>query len=163
MQLDPRTFRKALGCFPTGVTVVTTVAADGSPVGVTIGSFTSLSLDPPLVLFCLDNKSDQIESFRHSGNFVVNVLSQEQRELSILFSTKMQNKFAGVTFDCGVGGLPVLPGCLATIECSMVEIHAGGDHQIFIGRVDQLSCSETGDPLVFFRGSYAGLGGIPLP
>jgi flavin reductase (DIM6/NTAB) family NADH-FMN oxidoreductase RutF len=163
MALDSRTFRKALGCFPTGVTVVTTLAADGSPVGVTIGSFTSLSLDPPLVLFCLDNKSDQIESFRRSGNFVVNVLSQGQRELSILFSTKMQNKFAGVNFDCGVGGLPVLPGCLANIECSMVQIHDGGDHQIFIGRVEHLCCSETGDPLVFFRGSYAGLGGIPVP
>ncbi len=158
MSLDPRAFRKTLGCFPTGVTVVTTSAADGSPVGVTVSSFTSLSLDPPLVLFCLDHKSDWLGAFRQNSHFGVNVLRQEQRELSIRFGSKIGERWKGVPLDRGASGVPFLQGCLATLECAVTNIVAGGDHEIFIGQVEHLTHSEAGDPLVYFRGAYANLG-----
>jgi flavin reductase (DIM6/NTAB) family NADH-FMN oxidoreductase RutF len=162
MSFDVRTYRKALGCFPTGVTVVTTVDAAGAPIGVTVNSFTSLSLDPPLVLFCLDNKNSGLEAFQRSGHFVINVLRYEQRELSITFASRNIEKWKGVGFDAGHLGAPILHHCLAHFECSTVAVHEGGDHSIFIGRVDKLDYSEAGQPLVYYRGTYAESGcGVP--
>lgn len=158
MSFDARTFRKAMGCFPTGVTIVSTLDADGAPVGVTISSFASLSLDPPLVLFCLDDKASCLEAFKRNSHFAINVLRQEQRELSIRFASKLEDKWKGVDYDSSSSGVPMLKGCLANFECSVVDVREGGDHLIFVGRVDRLEYSEAGEPLLYFRGAYAGLG-----
>ncbi len=157
MSFDARTFRNALGCFPTGVTIVTTMAGDASPVGVTINSFCSVSLDPPLVLFCLDNKSTGLEAFKATRRFAINVLSQHQRELSIRFASRLDDKWKEVPYERWGDGAPILGGCLANFDCTVVEIREGGDHQIFVGRVERLHCGDPGDPLVYYRGTYARL------
>lgn len=162
MQVDARSFRKTLGCFPTGVTVVTTLADDGSPVGVTISSFCSVSLEPPLVLFCLDKKNSNLESFKSSGHFAVNVLRDSQREVSIRFASRMDDKWAGVQHHAWDTGSPILPGCLANLECRTVSQHDEGDHIIFVGRVERLDYSQAGQPLIYYRGAYADLG-CPVP
>ncbi|HIJ63325.1 MAG TPA: flavin reductase family protein [Rhodospirillaceae bacterium] len=154
MSVDSQTFRKALGCFPTGVTVVTATAADGSPLGVTISSFTSLSLEPPLVLFCLDNKNLWLDSFAKAGFFAVNVLALDQRALSERFAGRAEDKWIGIAHEPGHGGVPVIAGSLAVLECSLEAVHPGGDHQIFVGRVQQLRVAPAGRPLVHFRGAY---------
>jgi flavin reductase (DIM6/NTAB) family NADH-FMN oxidoreductase RutF len=158
MSFDSRAFRNALGCFPTGVSVVTTVTANGLPVGVTISSFTSLSLEPPLVLFCLDRDCPFLGAFEAHSSFAVNVLSSQQRNLSINFGSSLAGQWQDVAYDTWSSGAPILPGCLASFECTTVARHAGGDHRIFIGRVDRLQCASTGRPLVYFRGAYAELG-----
>jgi flavin reductase (DIM6/NTAB) family NADH-FMN oxidoreductase RutF len=157
MSFDSRSFRKALGCFPTGVTVVTTRAGDGSPVGVTISSFSSLSLEPPLVMFALDHRNSNLESFRQAGHFAVNVLRQEQRELSIRFSSKLEDKWRGVTFTSWDSGAPILAHCLANFECVTDTVQKAGDHLLFIGRVERLEHSAAGLPLLHYRGGYAEL------
>ncbi len=157
MSFNPRTFRNALGCFPTGVTIVTTLADDGSPIGVTISSFTSLSLSPPLVLFCLGDQSSGLDAFLRAGHFAVNVLSDEQRDLSDRFASRKEHKWKDVAFEAGTGGVPILADCVANFECSVVDVHQGGDHRIFIGRVERMHYSETGKPLVYHRGDYAAL------
>ena len=160
MSIDARTFRKAMGCFPTGVTVVTTLAGEGSPVGVTVSSFTSVSLDPPLVLFCLDARTSNVEAFRRSGHFAINVLRNEQREVSIRFASRMEDKWKGFAYDTWTTGSPILPNCLANIECSTAAIHDGGDHLIFLGRVVSFRTSDTAaEPLLFFRGRYHSVAG----
>lgn len=156
--VDPRTFRKTLGCFATGVTVVTALAPEGEPVGITISSFTSVSLEPPLILFCLGKTNSNIGAFRVGSRFVVNVLREDQRELSIRFASRMADKWAGVAFDTWESGAPVLRGCLAALECTVTAVHEAGDHLIFIGHVDQLEHSQAGQPLLYFRGAYADLG-----
>ncbi len=157
MSFDARTFRNALGCFPTGVTIVTTTAGDSSPLGVTINSFCSVSLDPPLVLFCLDNKNTCLDAFKAAGCFAINVLCREQRELSIRFASRLEGKWKDVPYETWAGGAPILSGCLANFDCTTVDIRDGGDHQIFIGRVERLRCAQDGEPLVYYRGSYADL------
>lgn len=163
MSIDARTFRKAMGCFPTGVTVVTTLAGDSSPIGVTVSSFTSLSLDPPLVLFCLDKRTSNLETFRLAGRFVINVLRHDQRELSIRFASRMEDKWKGLTFDSWTTGAPILRNCLANFECTTETVHDGGDHLIFIGKVERLDYSEGGQPLLYYRGAYAELGCPAVP
>lgn len=162
MRFDSRTFRKALGCFPTGVTVATTRAGNGAPVGVTVSSFTSVSLTPPLVLFCLDNRNGSLAAFRAAGHFAVNVLRSDQREVSIRFSSGLEDKWRGFVYDTWETGSPIIPGCLAALECATEAIHEAGDHCILIGRVQRLEHSEAGQPLVYYRGSYADIG-RPLP
>ncbi|MGE5517879.1 MAG: flavin reductase family protein [Bacteroidota bacterium] len=155
MSVDQRSFRKALGCFATGVTVVTTLHPDSkAPAGVTVSAFSSLSLEPPLVLFCLGTKTSSIESFKTNGHFAINVLSETQRDLSIRFASRSEDKWAGMKWDAGVSGVPVLNGCLATLECKLVNTIEGGDHLIFVGEVENLIYQEGGSPLVYFRGAY---------
>lgn len=155
MPVDPRSFRKALGCFATGVTVVTTLNPDtGAPVGVTISAFASLSLEPPLVLFCLGNRTSALDCYRRSSHFAVNVLSELQRDLSIRFASKAENKWDGIVVETWDSGVPILPGCLANLECSVAGVQDGGDHAILIGRVERLRHQEGGSPLIYFRGSY---------
>ena len=162
MPLDSRSFRKALGCFASGVTVITALNPQtGSPVGVTVSAFSSLSLDPPLVMFCLGNKTSSMEAFKGFGHFVVNILSETQRDLSIRFASRAENKWAGLTWDKWESGAPVLPHCLTNLECSLVRTEDGGDHQIFIGRVERMKHQEGGSPLIYFRGSYLELGPPP--
>ncbi|MDO8606285.1 MAG: flavin reductase family protein [Phaeospirillum sp.] len=159
MSLDSRSFRKALGCFASGVTVITALNPETkAPVGVTVSSFSSLSLDPPLVMFCLGNKTSSIGAFKDFGHFVVNILSETQRDLSIRFASRTENKWAGVAWEQWNSGAPILPNCLTNLECSLERIVDGGDHQIFIGRVEKIKHQEGGSPLIYFRGSYLELG-----
>ena len=163
MSLDPRSFRKTLGCFASGVTVVTTLAPGiKEPLGVTVSAFSSLSLDPPLVLFCLGNSTSSLEAFKTFGHFAVNILSEHQRDLSIRFASRSEDKWQGVAWSAGHSGVPMLSGCLGNLECSLVNVVDGGDHQIFIGKVEKLKHQEGGSPLVYFRGSYMDPGVSPL-
>lgn len=162
MSLDPRSFRKALGCFATGVTVVTTLHPDsGAPAGVTVSAFSSLSLEPPLVLFCLGLNTSSLASFKTYGHFAINVLSETQRDLSIRFASRSEDKWKGVTWEKGASGVPLLPGCIATLECKLVNTMEGGDHLIFVGEVEHLTHHEGGSPLVYFRGAYMDYGPPP--
>ncbi|EKV31612.1 Flavin reductase-like protein [Caenispirillum salinarum AK4] len=154
MSIDERSFRKALGCFPSGVAVVTTTDAAGRPVGVTVSSFTSLSLHPPLVLFCLDRNTRNIDAFR-DGGFSVNVLREDQREVSIRFASRRDDKFEGLAVTPGTTGAPVLPDSLAVLDCVVESVAEGGDHLIFIGKVERVDYQAGGQPLVYFRGAYA--------
>ena len=162
MTVDDRSFRKVLGCFASGVTVVTTLTPEGrQPVGVTVSAFSSLSLDPPLVLFCLGNKTSSLESYRQSGHFAVNILAEGQRDLSIRFAGRSEDKWAGVAWNAGASGVPLLSGCLANLECSLENIIEGGDHHIIVGRVQGLTYQEGGAPLLYFRGAYMNYGPPP--
>ncbi|MBR9970526.1 flavin reductase family protein [Magnetospirillum sulfuroxidans] len=155
MTVDQRTFRKALGCFATGVTVVTSINPDdNTPAGVTVSAFSSVSLEPPLVLFCLGNKTSSLNAFKQSGRFVINVLAENQRDLSIRFASRSDDKWAGVSMEVGLGGVPVLSGCIANLECSIVNTVESGDHVIFIGEVEGIHYQEGGAPLLYFRGAY---------
>jgi flavin reductase (DIM6/NTAB) family NADH-FMN oxidoreductase RutF len=158
MSVDPIAFRKALGCFATGVTIITTTDAANQPVGITANSFTSLSLDPPLVLFCLDRKSASFAAFHKNRHFAVNILRDSQQELSRTFARSVPDKWTGVPFETWDTGCPILPDSLAALECDVDEIIEGGDHVILIGKVRRIRMEE-GDcqPLVYFRGKYAGV------
>jgi flavin reductase (DIM6/NTAB) family NADH-FMN oxidoreductase RutF len=155
MKFDRRAFRNALGCFATGVTVVTTVTDAGEPVGLTANSFSSVSLDPPLILFCLDRASHNLDAFRAAGRFAVNVLGDDQRDLSVRFSTTIDDRWDGVAWERWETGAPVLNGCLAALDCETEAIHEGGDHVIIVGRVQRLAATTDGKPLLYFRGNYA--------
>lgn len=156
IEIDPADFRRVLGHFPTGVTVVAT-HHDGRTAGLAIGSFFSVSLDPPLVGFCVGNGSKSWKVIEEAGHFVVNVLSSDQGELSGVFAGKAEDKFAGVDWTPGPGhGSPRIDGCLAHIDCSLYDTHTDGDHIIVIGRVHALDVAGDPDlgPLLFFKGGY---------
>lgn len=150
---DRRDLRRALGQFATGVTVITTRAGDGRRVGLTANSFTSLSLDPPLVLWCLGKAAPSMSEFVECDHFAVNVLAADQHHLSRQFSTPSIDKFDGIEVIDGVGGVPLLNGAIARFTCRHVRHHDGGDHVIFIGEVEQYEALE-GEPLVFHSGFY---------
>lgn len=161
MSVDERAFRKALGCFASGVTVVTTIdPADGAPQGVTVSAFSSLSLSPPLVLFCLGSKTSSMEAFKKSGHFAINVLGESQRDLSIRFASRAEDKWNGISHTVGQTGSPLLGGCVANLDCRLINVIEGGDHQIFIGEVVDLMHREGGAPLIYFRGGYMDLGPV---
>ena len=153
---QPRTLRDALGRFVTGVTIVTTLDSDGAPVGLTANSFTSVSLDPPLILWSLSKRSGNLAAFSTAGRFAVNILSQDQNELSARFASLSEDRFAGTGWRRGLGGLPLLPGCLAHLECVTTREQEAGDHVIFIGRVECFAYRD-GPPLAFFSSRYAAL------
>jgi flavin reductase (DIM6/NTAB) family NADH-FMN oxidoreductase RutF len=151
--IDRKDLRQAFGRFGTGVTVITTRAPDGARIGVTANSFNTVSLDPPIVLWSLSIMSPSLELFRSAGQFVVNVLTLEQIDLSWRFSRPAEDKFAGVKFTEGLGGVPVLAGCAATIECTVLNEHVVGDHVLFLGQVERYAY-EHAAPLLFFNGKY---------
>jgi flavin reductase (DIM6/NTAB) family NADH-FMN oxidoreductase RutF len=152
-RFDRRDYRRALGQFATGVTVMTTRAADGRRVGVTVNSFSSVSLDPPLILWSLSRQTSSLADFTSATHFVVNVLESKQHHLSRQFSTPLSDKFAGVDYSDGPAGLPVLKGLIAQFVCRKVREYDGGDHVILVGEVEQYQYSE-GEPLVFHSGRY---------
>jgi flavin reductase (DIM6/NTAB) family NADH-FMN oxidoreductase RutF len=156
MVIDSRSFRKALGCFATGVTVVAAKDEAGKPVGVTISSFASLSLEPPLILFCLGSGTSNVETFQKASHFSVNILRDDQRELSIRFASRMPDKWSEVEYSLGeASGAPVISHCLAILECALEKQYVEGDHVLLIGRVLNLDYDPGGQPLLYFRGNYA--------
>jgi flavin reductase (DIM6/NTAB) family NADH-FMN oxidoreductase RutF len=159
-EFDPRDLRRAFGRFGTGVTVVTTRCFDGQRVGVTANSFNTVSLEPPIVLWSLAIRSPNLENFRQAGRFVVNVLARSQVELSQRFSRPAPDKFAGVAHHEGLGGLPVLEGCVAAIECVTLNSHAVGDHVLFLGRVEAYTYADA-EPLLFCNGQYLETKALP--
>ncbi len=152
-RFDRRDYRRALGQFATGVTVVTTRCPDGRKLGVTVNSFTSVSLDPPLILWSLARSSVNLGEFLRASHFAVNVLESRQHHLSRQFSTPLPDKFSGVECDEGPGGVPLLCGAIAQLVCRNVRQYDGGDHVIFLGEVEQYKYSD-GEPLVFHSGRY---------
>ncbi|WP_151720226.1 flavin reductase family protein [Gemmobacter serpentinus] len=156
---DPRAFRATLGCFATGVTVIT-AQAEGRRVGVTANSFTSLSLEPPLILWSLIKASSSYPVFEAASHFAVNILAQDQMELSNRFARPGTDKFAGITLEEGHGGCLLLPDTCATLQCAREQILDGGDHWILIGRVTAFENSEQA-PLLYHRGAYSSAGPHP--
>jgi flavin reductase (DIM6/NTAB) family NADH-FMN oxidoreductase RutF len=155
---DTNAFRQALGCFPTGVAIVTTTDQDNTPVGITCNSFSSVSLDPPLVLWSLRTASKSLPIYQKARGFAINVLSGEQSEVSNRFaSSAIQDKFEGVDYSLGVSDSPVIGACIATFECRTVAQHVEGDHVIFIGHVERFEHGQRNAPLVFCKGAYATL------
>jgi flavin reductase (DIM6/NTAB) family NADH-FMN oxidoreductase RutF len=158
-------FRDAMGHFATGVTVVTSVDADGQPVGTTANAVTSLSLDPPLVIVCFDLGSVTLQAIRGHGAFVVNVLAAPQQHLSKNFARRgLAAAWDGVQHRRGPTGSPRLENVLAVLECTVEHALPGGDHEIIVGRVRHVETSANPNgPLVFFRGTYASLTDRDLP
>lgn len=148
-----RELRNALGKFATGVAVVTSLSKDGSPVGVTVNSFSSVSLDPPLVLWSLTNKSPNLSTFKESSHFVINILAHDQEHVSNQFARPVEDRFANVECSPGAFGVPVLSGTLASFECKNARTTDGGDHTIFFGEILQYEEADR-SPLLFFSGKY---------
>ena len=153
--IDPLVFRETLGNFPTGVVAITALV-DGEPAGMVVGSFTSVSLDPPLVAYLPTKTSESYARIRRADRFCVNVLSVEQEELSRLFASRGVDKFASIGWSLSAHGSPRLDGAVAWIDCAVDHTLEGGDHDIVIGRVLALESSRGGSPLLFFQGGYGG-------
>ena len=151
-----RQLRQALGRFTTGVTIVTAAAQDGTRAGITVNSFASVSLDPPLILWSIERRSPSLEVFRQATHFCVNILAVGQEELCQRFSSPQADKFAGVPHSTGLGGSSKLAGSLAFFECRNHQQIDGGDHIILIGAVEAFAHSD-GEPLVFFGGELGSL------
>ena len=153
MALDKSEFRRLLGHFATGVTIITTVSKDRKPTGMTANAVTSLSLVPPLMLICVDKAADCYSCFEASKVFTVNVLAEEQEGLSRRFATKGADKFEGVGYRPGENGCAILEDAVAHMECRVTQAIDGGDHTIYLGEVEAGDASEIA-PLLFFRGGY---------
>ena len=151
---DPRTLRDALGCFATGVTVVTCLDSEGNPAGLTVNSFTSVSLDPPLLLVCIAKDAASAAALTSAPTFAINVLQTGQRPASIRFSTRDEDRFGATPWSCGEAGAPILEESLGVFECESYAVYDGGDHHILVGRVIKASFDPTMDPLLYFRGKY---------
>jgi len=151
---DDRRFRDVFGHFATGVTIVTAMDGD-EPVGMAANSFTSLSLDPPLVLFCVAESSSTWPRMKGAGNFAVNILGEDHEALCRLFAQKGADRFGQTAWHCGVSGAPVLDEAIAYIDCEMEAEYPGGDHNIIVCRVLDLDMREGARPLLFYKGSYS--------
>jgi flavin reductase (DIM6/NTAB) family NADH-FMN oxidoreductase RutF len=151
---DRRSFRDALSTFPTGVTVVTTMTADRELVGITANSFSSVSLDPPLVSFSLARRAFSMQAFVAAEAFAVSVLAFDQGAISNRFAVSSDRKWEGANYVIAANGCPIIAGALASFECAPHAQFDGGDHVIFVGRVTRFERLATGEPLVFSRGSY---------
>ena len=157
MKIDQQDLRKALGCFATGVTVVTGLGAEGEKLGVTASSFNSVSVDPPLVLFSLNRRAYSTPGFLESGHFAVNVLREGQQELSERFATPLAEKWDGIAFEIWDFGCPILTDALANFECRTRYTYDGGDHVIFVGEIERMRADLDGQPLLFYAGRYQSL------
>lgn len=149
-------YRQVMGNWGSGVTIVSTSGAEGKPYGLTVSAFTSVSLDPVLVLVCLDNRLSGLQAFKDSGRFGVSVLSDAQEEVSRLFA-KRDSVRPPELYTEGVTGVPVVRDALVTLECAVWQMYAGGDHTIFVGEVEAAnlgSCRDGLGPLLYFRGKY---------
>lgn len=151
--LDPRALRDAFGCFMTGVTVVTTIDADGKPIGFTANSFSSVSLDPPLLLVSIANSSANLEAFAKGNGFAVNILSEQQKDVSATFARRIEDRFATVYWKHGPIGSPLIAEVSAWFDCTLDQAIAAGDHTILIGRVGAFEASSH-PGLGYYRGAY---------
>jgi len=156
--LDPRALRGTLGQFATGVTIVTAIGRDGLPRGITMSSFNTVSLAPPLVLFSIGRDVQSLDDFRQSPSFVVNILDHSQYELATTFGRSTDDKWVGVKHRPGRNGVPILDGSLAHFECVPFAIYEGGDHEIFVVEVVAHAARDGQEPLLFFNGRLRGLG-----
>jgi flavin reductase (DIM6/NTAB) family NADH-FMN oxidoreductase RutF len=158
MNQDFRALRDVFGRFATGVCIVTCAGWQRQPCGVTVNSFSSVSLDPPLILFSLDRRRGSYEQFVNARHFAVNVLHESQVELSRTFATSGADKWRGLAYETWETGAPILPDSLACMECDRIGEHQGGDHVIVLGQVRRTRCAAAGEPLLFFRGEYRAIG-----
>lgn len=147
-------FRAVMGGFPTGVAVVTTRAPGGRPIGFTASSIVSVSLDPPMILFCLDRGSEQLDVFAKSASFAVSILHAGQSEISVHFADPMTERFKGIAWTAWETGAPVLADRAAAMECDLVNVVEGGDHMVFFGRVRRADVDASHTPLMYLRGRY---------
>lgn len=154
---DTRALRDAFGCFATGVTIVTATAVDGAPIGLTVNSFSSVSLDPPLLLVCPAREAGSTSVLEEVERFAVNVLESSDKSLSTRFARKGADRFAEGDWDTSEHGLPVLKRALAVFECTTEALHDGGDHLILVGRILKASYHLHDDPLLYFHGRYRGI------
>lgn len=154
---DTRAFRQALGQFPTGVAVVTAQPRDSHPMGITVNSFTSVSLDPPLVLWCMDRKSDRYPVFTGAPGYVISILGTAHEEVSSRLAKQGAHSLEGIELLETELGPPALADALAVFECAAHSLHEEGDHAILIGKVQRFAQREAGAPLVFFKGRYGAL------
>jgi flavin reductase (DIM6/NTAB) family NADH-FMN oxidoreductase RutF len=153
MAIGQDDFRAALGRFASGVTVVTTRDASGALHGITVSAFCSVSLDPPLILICIEKATGSHYAFEESGVFVVNILDRSQQALSEHFASTLPDKFGEVVFRPGFEGVPVLADALVSLECRLKNAYDGGDHSIYIAEVERAEIKD-GSPLVYFHGDY---------
>ena len=156
MAVDEGQFRQTLSHFASGVTVVTT-ARDGQLYGMTVASFASLSLRPPLVVVCIEKNVKTHDAIAAAGKFAVSILEQSQQDISGRFASRAEDKFSGIAVRTGESGLPLIESALATLECTVADQLPGGDHTIFVGLVDHVRTRE-GQPLIYFRSGYSTLG-----
>jgi len=167
VSFDERHFRDALGAFPTGVAVITGITESGERLGMTVSSFNSVSISPPLVLFSVARRAHSFEAWQDTPRYAINILSQQQEEISNRFARAGGDKWSGVLALDGQTGLPLLPNALAVFECEAHGRYDGGDHEIFVGRVlsFRVSPHKMEQPLIFFGGRYrrlaAGRGDLP--
>jgi 4-hydroxyphenylacetate 3-hydroxylase, reductase component len=157
MSFDTKAFRQALGCFPTGVAVVTAKLAGNHPMGITVNSFTSVSLDPPLVLWCIDRRSDRFDTFTNAPGYVISVLGTAHEPVSVRLAKSGSHSLEGVELLETELGAPALADALAIFECERQAVYEGGDHSILLGRVLRFARREAGAPLVFYKGRYGAL------
>ncbi len=153
---DSRRFREVMANYPTGVVVITAVAEDGAPLGMVVGSFTSVSLEPPLVAYLPAKTSSSYAALRSRPRFCVNVLSSDQEQLCRQFASRGGDKFAGVDWTLSPGGTPILADAVAWLDCAVEDTLDGGDHDIVLGRVEHMDAPGDGDALLFFQGGYGG-------
>lgn len=151
---DSATFRRVLGHYPTGVCIVTAMVEGATPVGMAVGSFTSVSLDPPLVAFLPAKRSTSWPRVARAGKFCVNVLASDQLEMCKRFATSGGDKFAGITHRLSTNGSPILDRVVAWIDCDLYATHDAGDHLIVLGEVKELEVETSNGPLLFFQGAY---------
>jgi flavin reductase (DIM6/NTAB) family NADH-FMN oxidoreductase RutF len=157
MPIEKNQLRQVMGHFATGVTIITTLNKAGQMHGLTANAFTSVSLEPPLLLISVDKKAESWPAFEESRVFTVNILADDQEGLSRKFAVSGGNKFEGVAYRIGANGAPILEGALAFIECTLYAAYEGGDHSIYLGEIQQAEIREA-KPLLFFRGGYRALG-----
>lgn len=155
--MAPHEFRRICSQFATGVAVATVLDAEGAPHGLTVNSFTSVSCNPPLVLICLDYKATVLPLFRLTRHFGINILSEEQRDVSERFAERGRDRFNGTPWVAGTTGVPLLPGALASLECEITQVVEAGDHAVFIARLTGARVSE-GRPLLYFQSGYRRIG-----
>jgi flavin reductase (DIM6/NTAB) family NADH-FMN oxidoreductase RutF len=157
MPIEKNELRRVMGHFATGVTVITTFSKEGKLHGLTANAVSSLSLEPPLLIICVDKKAESYASFEESGAFTVNILADDQEDISRRFAVSGGEKFEGVAYRRGANGAPILSGALAHLECKLYASYEGGDHTIYLGLIDEAETREV-KPLLFFRGGYRELG-----
>ncbi len=153
MPINTDEFRAALGRFASGVTVVTTKDSDGRLHGITVSAFCSVSLEPPLILVCIEKNTGSHYALEQSDSFVVNILREDQQYISDRFASYLSDKFAEVKYHPGIDDLPVLEDVLANLECRLVNSHANGDHTIYVGEIENVTVND-GKPLVYWQGNY---------